>query len=76
MSFKPKPFLELNCSSIRSVQQFFDGVVMPYVDGKDITILFDEASELPRDLTMALLTITNPNKEKKNFIYISRGIYC
>ena len=61
---KPKPFLELNCSSIKSVQAFFDGVVMPYVDGKDVTILFDEASELPRDLTMALLTITNPNKEK------------
>ena len=42
---------------------FFDGVVLPYVDGKDVTILFDEASELPRDLTMALLTITNPNPE-------------
>ena len=27
--------------------------------------MFDEASELPRDLTMALLTITNPNKEKR-----------
>ena len=62
---KAKPFLELNCSSIKNVQQFFDGVVMPYVDGKDVTILFDEASELPRDLTMALLTITNPNKEKR-----------
>ena len=49
---KPKPFLELNCSSIKSVQAFFDGVVMPYVDGKDVTILFDEAAELPRDLTM------------------------
>ena len=62
---KAKPFLELNCSSIKNVQAFFDGVVMPYVDGKDVTILFDEASELPRDLTMALLTITNPNKEKR-----------
>ena len=62
---KAKSFVELNCSSLRNVQQFFDGVVMPFVEGKDVTVLFDEASELPRDLTMALLTITNPNKDKR-----------
>ena len=62
---KPKKFLELNCSSVKNVQQFFDGVVMPYVDGKDVTVLFDEASEFVRDLTMSLLTITNPNKDKR-----------
>ena len=61
---KAKPFLELNCSSIKNVQHFFDGVVMPYVQDKDVTVLFDEASELTRDVTMALLTITNPNKDK------------
>ena len=62
---KAKKFLELNCSSVKSVQHFFDGVVMPHVDGKDVTVLFDEASELPKDLTMALLTVTNPNKDKR-----------
>ena len=35
---KPKKFLELNCSSVKNVQQFFDGVVMPYIDGKDVTV--------------------------------------
>ena len=35
--------------------------MLPYVYDKDTTIIFDEASELPRDVTMALLTILNPN---------------
>jgi Holliday junction resolvasome RuvABC ATP-dependent DNA helicase subunit len=33
---------------------------------KDLTILFDEASELPKDLEMGLLTILNPNKDNRN----------
>ena len=28
--------------------------------------MFDECSELPKDVTMALLTILNPNKDNKN----------
>jgi Holliday junction resolvasome RuvABC ATP-dependent DNA helicase subunit len=33
---------------------------------KEITCLFDEASELPHDVTMALLTILQPNQENSN----------
>ena len=63
---KTKTFLELNCSTIKNVKQFFNQVVIPHVAHKECTILFDEASELPKDVTMALLTILNPNKDNRN----------
>jgi Holliday junction resolvasome RuvABC ATP-dependent DNA helicase subunit len=63
---KPKKFLELNCSTLKNVKQFFAQFVLPYMIGRDLTILFDEASEIPKDVTMALLTITNPNVENRN----------
>ena len=63
---KPKPFLEINCSSLKNIRQFFASVVIPHMIDKDLTILFDEASELPKDLTMGLLTILNPNKNNRN----------
>ena len=63
---KAKPFLEINCSSLKNIRQFFNNVVIPHMIDKDLTILFDEASELPKDLTMGLLTILNPNKNNRN----------
>jgi Holliday junction resolvasome RuvABC ATP-dependent DNA helicase subunit len=61
----PKPFLELNCSTIKNVAQFFNKVVIPHMSHQECTVLFDEASELPKDVTMALLTILNPNKDNR-----------
>lgn len=60
-----KPFLELNCSTIKNVGQFFNQVVIPHMNQQECTVLFDEASELPKDVTMALLTILNPNKDNR-----------
>jgi Holliday junction resolvasome RuvABC ATP-dependent DNA helicase subunit len=62
---RPKRFLEINCSTIKSVKQFFNQIVIPHINEKECTVLFDEASELPKDVTMALLTILNPNKENR-----------
>ena len=62
---RPKRFLEINCSTIKSVKQFFNQIVIPHINDKECTVLFDEASELPKDVTMALLTILNPNKENR-----------
>ena len=64
-STKPKPFLEINCSTIKNVKQLFNQIIIPHVAHKECTILFDEASELPKDVTMALLTILNPNAENR-----------
>ena len=63
---KPKAFLELNCSTIKSVKQFFNQIVIPHINDKECTVLFDEASELPKDVTMALLTALNPNPDNRN----------
>jgi Holliday junction resolvasome RuvABC ATP-dependent DNA helicase subunit len=62
---KRKSFVEINCSTIKNVKQFINSIVIPYVQDKDVTILFDEASEIPRDVSMALLTILNPNPENR-----------
>ena len=56
----------VNCASIKNLNQFINGTIIPYVHDKDCTILLDEASELPRDVEMALLTILNPNPENRN----------
>lgn len=61
-----KALLTVNCSSIKSLKQFFNLFVIPNMVNRDLTVLFDEASELPKDVTMALLTICNPNVENRN----------
>jgi Holliday junction resolvasome RuvABC ATP-dependent DNA helicase subunit len=62
---RPKPLITLNCSTIKSLKQFFNQFVIPYMNDRDASILFDECSELPKDVTMGLLTILNPNKENR-----------
>ena len=63
-----RSFLELNCSTIKNNEQFFEQIFMPLVSDNEITILFDECHALPLDLTMAFLTIFNTEKNsRKNF---------
>jgi len=52
-----RPLLEINSSTIKNNDDFFDQIFIPLILDNEITILFDEAHELPKDLTMALLTI-------------------
>ena len=65
----------VNCSTIKNVKSFFNQIMLPYVYDKDTTIIFDEASELPRDVTMALLTILNPNQSNSNEFTFDEGTY-
>lgn len=61
----------VNCSSIKGMKGFFDSIVIPHISDKDVTFIFDEASELPKDVTMALLTILNPNPQNSTtFSYL------
>ena len=60
-----KKYFEINCSTIKNVKQFFNQLVIPFMQDRDATILFDECSEIPKDVTMALLTILNPNPENQ-----------
>jgi len=65
----------VNCSTIKNVKSFFNQIMLPYVYDKNTTIIFDEASELPRDVTMALLTILNPNTNNQNEFTFEDGTY-
>jgi Holliday junction resolvasome RuvABC ATP-dependent DNA helicase subunit len=63
-----RPFLEINCSTIKNNEAFFEQIFLPLVADNEITILFDECHALPKDLTMAFLTIFNTEKgSRKNF---------
>jgi Holliday junction resolvasome RuvABC ATP-dependent DNA helicase subunit len=62
---RKKTFVEINCSTLKNVKQFINGLIIPYVQDKDVTLLFDEASEIPHPVAMALLTILNPNPENR-----------
>jgi Holliday junction resolvasome RuvABC ATP-dependent DNA helicase subunit len=67
-----KYFIVINCSTIKDLSDFFQNYVKRYMfesgtkTPKQFTIVFDEASEIPKDLTMALLTILNPNAKGQN----------
>lgn len=63
-----RAFLELNCSTIKNNEQFFEQIFMPIIADNEVTILFDECHALPKDLTMAFLTIFNAEaNSRKNF---------
>ncbi len=62
---RKKSFVEVNSSSLKNVKQFINGLIIPFVQDKDVTLLFDEASEIPHPVAMALLTILNPNPENR-----------
>lgn len=57
-----RKFVEINCSTIRSAKQFFEQIFIVYLHDQEATVFFDEAHELPKDLTMALLTVLNTEK--------------
>jgi Holliday junction resolvasome RuvABC ATP-dependent DNA helicase subunit len=63
---KAKRRLTINCSTIKNIKQFFNQIIIPHVADKEVTVILDEASELPKDVEMALLTILNPNKHNVN----------
>ena len=55
----PRPFIEINCSTIKNNEAFFDQIFLPVIANNEVTILLDEAHALPKDLTNAFLTIFN-----------------
>ena len=65
-TMQPKKYIELNCATIKNLRQFVEMIMIPYMQNNDATFLFDECHMLPKDVTMALLTITNPNKNNFN----------
>jgi len=60
-----RAFLELNCSTIKNNEAFFEQIFLPLIADNEITVLFDECHALPKDLTMAFLTIFNTEKNAR-----------
>ena len=58
-----KPLVEINASTIRNNEVFFNQIFLQHVHDRYCTVFFDEAHALPKDLTQALLTILNPTKD-------------
>lgn len=71
---KRKVFHEVNCSTLKNVKQFINWFIQ-HVQDKYVTVLFDEASEIPRDISMALLSFLNPNPTNKN-TFVSEDYVC
>jgi Holliday junction resolvasome RuvABC ATP-dependent DNA helicase subunit len=59
-----KKFVEINASTIKNEQQFFEQIIMPNVNDQDVTLFLDEAHELPKKLVATFLTIFNTERSK------------
>ena len=53
----PRKFIRINAAAYTSMDSFIDGVILPFMNGQEVTLFIDEASELSKKVTMALLTI-------------------
>lgn len=65
---RKKQWVEVSCTSLKSVEQFINGFFIPHVQDKDVTMLFDEASEIPPKVTKFLLQLLNPTTEHRNVV--------
>jgi len=59
---KSRPMLELNSSTIKNNQMFFEQIFMPIVQNNEVTLFFDECHAMPKDLVMAFLSILNTER--------------
>lgn len=63
------PFLEVNCATIKSMNQFFEQVVPLWV-GKDAFLFLDELHNLPKDLQQLFLTILEVSPEAQRTVEV------
>lgn len=61
----PRKFIEINASTIKSISQFINSVLIPHVIDREVSIFVDEASEIPHKVAMAMLTMLEPNATNK-----------
>lgn len=59
---KRRSYFEVNCSTIKNLDQFMEQIVMPRIFDRDCTVLLDEAHCLPKNVVMFLLTVFNTEK--------------
>lgn len=64
-TIKKKTWLEINAATIKSLGGFVRGTIAQHVVDKDVTVFIDEAHNLKKDVTQALLTMLNPNESNR-----------
>lgn len=69
-----KAIIEINCSTIGNITKFINDIYIPHIQDKEATLILDEASELPNSVTMALLSLLNPNRNGANQLMIGGSV--
>ena len=54
-----RTFVEINSSTVKGVSQFFEQIYLPFILDKEVTIFFDEAHAIPKEIIMVFLSIFN-----------------
>ncbi len=60
----PRKFLEINCSTLKTVSQFINSVLIPNLDN-EVTYFLDECANIPHQVGEALLTMLNVTESNK-----------
>jgi len=55
----PRKYLEINCSAIKNKDHFFSDYFNIFIQDQEVTVLFDEFHNLPKDLAQLFLTVFN-----------------
>lgn len=58
---KKRPFIDVDCTTIKNIKQFVNNVIVKYVVDKQATIFLDETHMLPIGIQNNLLKALNPN---------------
>jgi Holliday junction resolvasome RuvABC ATP-dependent DNA helicase subunit len=70
-----RPFLEINCGTIKNAQVFFEQVFAPVIQNNEVTVLLDECHALPKDLMTVLLSAFNTEKTERKQVSWKDGLY-
>ena len=70
-----KKFIEINSSTIKSLPQFLEQIFIPYIENKEVTVLFDECHALPESLVYTLLTVLNTESNSKREYRVGDVVY-
>ena len=62
---KAKVLRTVNCSEFKGLAKFVNEFLIPKVVDQEVTVFFDECHMMPKQIANALLTILNPNKDRR-----------
>lgn len=74
-TLKKKTFLEYNVADIKSLSKFVNGVIIPKVVERDVTVFIDEAHVLRQDVITGMLSMLETNEQNRTN-YVHDDIAC